>query len=159
MSENKKAENAITETTEEDHNVIESEVDIRSTMEKLEKEKPETFTEIMAMMGSGPMPNPLHQKMNEGHITQVLDLAANHDERQYDLHKSSQANRANDNIADRRYTFAAFFILFLLIVVVLALFKDDPETLIPVMTGLGGLIGGFLGGWGFGRTRSNNAGS
>lgn len=159
MSEHKITENAITEIAEEDQNVTEGEAAIQSALEKLGKEKPETFTEIMAMMGTGPMLNPLHQKMNEGHISQVLDLAANHDERQYNLHKNSQANRANENIADRRYTFGAFFILFLLIVVVLALFKDDPETLIPVMTGLGGLIGGFLGGWGFGRTRSNNANS
>lgn len=156
MSEDKKADNALTEITEEKQNSIESEADIQTVLEKLGKEKPDTVTEIMAMMGTGPMPNPLHQKMNEGHITQVLELAAKHDERQYNLHKDSQSARANDNVADRRYTFATFFILFLLIIAVLVLFKDNAETLVPVMTGIGGLIGGFLGGWGFGRSRSNN---
>ena len=156
MSEDKKAGNTLTEITEEDQDSIESGTDIQLVLEKLSKEKPDSVTEIMAMMGTGPMPNPLHQKMNEGHITQVLELAAKHDERQYNLHKNSQSNRAGENIADRRYTFATFFILFLLIIVVLILFKDNPETLVPVMTGIGGLIGGFLGGWGFGRSRSNN---
>ena len=155
MSEDKKAEDALTEIKEEGQDSTESEVEVQAVFEKLGKEKSSQVTEIMAMMGTGPMPNPLHQKMTEGHITQVLVLAAKHDEREYDLHKNSQSNRANENIADRRYTFATFFILFLLIVVVLTLFKNNPETLIPVMTGIGGLIGGFLGGWGFGRSRYN----
>lgn len=107
MSEDKdkKDEGALTEIGEEDQDIIESGADIQATLEKLGKEKPDTVTEIMAMMGTGPMPNPLHQKMNEGHITQV---------------------------------------------------KDNPETLVPIMTGIGGLIGGFLGGLGFARSRHGN---
>lgn len=73
MSENKITEKAITEIAGEDQNVTEGEAAIQSALEKLGKEKPETFTEIMAMMGTGPMLNPLHQKMNEGHISQVLE--------------------------------------------------------------------------------------
>ncbi|MDE0154147.1 MAG: hypothetical protein OXS28_00840 [Gammaproteobacteria bacterium] len=158
MSEDKdkKDEGALTEIGEENQDIIEPGADIQATLEKLGKEKPDTVTEIMAMMGTGPMPNPLHQKMNEGHITQVLELVADHDERQYNLHKNSQANRANGNIAERRYTFATFIILIILVIVILVLFKDNPETLVPIMTGIGGLIGGFLGGWGFARSRHDN---
>lgn len=72
MSEDKKAGDTLTEITEEDQDSIESGTDIQTVLEKLGKEKPDSVTEIMAMMGTGPMPNPLHQKMNEGHITQVL---------------------------------------------------------------------------------------
>ncbi len=48
------------------------------------------YIEIMAMMGVGSMGNPLHNKMNEEHITQVLDLATKHDEREYNVHMSNQ---------------------------------------------------------------------
>ena len=160
MSEDKKADNTLTEITEEDQDAVESEPDSQTAqiaIEKLSKKSTNNeVTEFMAMMGTGSMPNPLHKKMNEGHITQVLQLAANHDEREYNLHKNSQSNNAKENIANRRYTFAAFVILFILIVVILILFKNSPETLAPVMTGIGGLIGGFLGGWGFSRSRDNN---
>ena len=155
--EDKKDERELIEAGEDGQDTIESDADIQKTLEKLSKEKPDTVTEIMAMMGSGPMPNPLHQKMNEGHITQVLELAANHDKRQYNLHTNSQSNRAKENTAERRYTFATFVILIILIIVVLILFKNNPETLVPIMTGIGGLIGGFLGGWGFARSRYSNA--
>lgn len=155
MSEDKKTEGALTETREEDQGSIESEADIQIALEKLSKEKPNKVTEIMAMMGVGPMPNPLHQKMNEGHMTQVLELAAKHDEREYNLHRNSQSNRANENTAERRYTFATFTILIILVIVILALFKNNPESLVPILTGVGGLIGGFLGGWGFARARHN----
>ena len=45
------------------------------------------------------------------------------------------------------------------IAAILILFRDRPDTLVPVMTGIGGLVGGFLGGWGFGRSRPNHTGT
>ena len=34
---------------------------------------------------------------------------------------------------------------------VLYVFREQPDVLIPLLTGIGGLGGGFLGGWGYGR--------
>ena len=125
-------------------------------LEKLERERPEQLTEIMTMMaGVGPVANPLHKKMTEEHISSVLQLAADHDERQNNLHKSGQTQGADDRKANRRYGFAVFAIVVLVFIAVLYLFKDQSDILIPTITGLGGLVGGFLGGWGYGNRRSD----
>lgn len=127
--------------------------ELRSAVNKLADRKPKEFYEVMAM-GMSSMTNPIHQKMTPEHISQVLDLAAKHDEREYDLHKKSQDNDFADRKADRAYCFGAFAIMFILVVTILWLFKDKTEVLIPSLTGVGGLAGGFLGGWGFGQKRN-----
>ena len=126
--------------------------EVQSAIHKLQRDKPSEVTEVMAMMGMGPMPNPLHQKMNEGHITQVLELAANHDERQYNLSNKAQTDESSESTSVRRYSFAAFFSLLALIIIILFLFSDKPDILIPLLTGIGGGSGGFLAGWGFGKS-------
>lgn len=132
---------------------IQPEVDeVKSAIQKLSRQKPGTVTEIMAMMGVGPVVNPIHHKMNEAHISQVLDLACQHDEREYNLHKTSQENRASQQTSNRRYMFAGFAAVLVLVVIVLILFRDNPDVLIPVLSGIGGLAGGLLGGWGIGRS-------
>jgi hypothetical protein len=107
--------------------------------------------EIMAMQMSS-VGNPLHHKMTPEHISQVLDLAAKHDELQYDLHSKSQDNDFAQGKSNRAYCFAAFVIIMILTGLILFLFKDKPQILTPALTGLGGLLGGFLGGWGVGKT-------
>lgn len=89
--------------------------------------------------------------MEGSHITQLLELAADHDEREFELQKQAQENASTDRIADRRYYFGAFVVVAILFVVLLLLFQDKPDILIPALTGLGGLVSGFLGGWGVGR--------
>jgi uncharacterized membrane protein len=52
---------------------------------------------------------------------------------------------------DKRKHFYSLIMLvavIFLICFVLFLFRDKPEVLIPVLTGLGGLVSGFVGGWG-----------
>lgn len=124
---------------------------LQGAIEKLSEHKPEVASEFMAMMGTGPMTNPLHRKMEGSHITQLLELAADHDEREFELQKQAQENASTDRIADRRYYFGAFVVVAILFVVLLLLFQDKPDILIPALTGLGGLVSGFLGGWGVGR--------
>lgn len=124
---------------------------LQGAIEKLSEQKPEVASEFMAMMGTGPMTNPLHQKMDGSHITQLLELAANHDEREFKLQTQAQENASASRTADRRYYFGAFLIVAVLFVILLFLFQDKPEILIPTLTGLGGLVSGFLGGWGVGR--------
>ncbi|MDY0055121.1 MAG: hypothetical protein RBS46_02380 [Methyloversatilis sp.] len=127
--------------------------ELQSAIEKLSRDKPESFTEIFSMMGVGPMANPLHQKMTESHITQVLDLASKHDEREFQLLTQNQTNEARDNTSSRRYLFAVFAVVSIIIVIVLFLFKDKPDVLIPLLTGLGGLVGGFAGGFGLAKSK------
>lgn len=124
---------------------------LQGAIEKLSEHKPEVASEFMAMMGTGPMTNPLHRKMEGSHITQLLELAADHDEREFELQKQAQENASTDRTADRRYYFGAFVVVAILFVVLLFLFQDKPNILIPALTGLGGLVSGFLGGWGVGR--------
>ena len=53
--------------------------------------------------------------------------------------------------AYRRYLFAGFIVLVILFIALLYFFEDKPDILIPALTGLGGLVSGFLGGFGFGK--------
>lgn len=127
---------------------------VGEVLNKLSKDKPKEVTEMMAMFGAGPVQNPLHEKLTPEHITQVLELAAKHDKREYILHKSSQKNISDQGKSNRRYAFATFIVALLSFAFVVWLFKDQPSTLIPIITGMGGLVGGFLGGWGFGKSHS-----
>jgi len=131
--------------------------EIRSTIDKFSRAEPQMASSLVEMMGMGmmPMSNPLHQKMEGSHITQLLELAAKHDEREYDLRKTSQSDGAEGRRSDRRYYFASFFVVVVLVVVLLVMFKDQPDILIPALTGLGGLISGFIGGWGVGKNAGN----
>jgi hypothetical protein len=91
--------------------------------------------------------------MNEEHITQVLDLAKQHDEREFILHKEGQDNEYKQTTSNRRYIFASFVIIILLILTIMIVFKDKPEVLTPVLSGIGGLLTGALGGYGFGKSK------
>jgi hypothetical protein len=128
---------------------------LKSALEKLSRDKPGSVTEIFSMMGVGPAGNPLHRKMTENHITQVLDLASQHDEREYNLHKAAQEQDAENGKSSRRYVFATFIVVAMLVALILILFKDKPDVLVPILTGFGGLVGGFLGGFGYGQSRSD----
>lgn len=128
--------------------------EIGEAVRKLADKKPTVISEFMGMMG-GSLANPLHQKMDGEHISKLLDLAANHDEREYDLHKTSQKNAADDRKSNRRYFFAGFALIVGLFVFLLYQFSDQPDILIPSLTGLGGLVSGFLGGWGIGRRKDD----
>lgn len=124
---------------------------VQSGLKKIAKEKPETL-EMMSMQ-FGAMGNPLHSKMNEEHVTQVIDLAAKHDERSYELTNTQQKNDYEENKSLRRYYFGGLLVFIILIVIVLFLFKDVPNVLVPILAGVGGLATGLLGGYGFGKRK------
>lgn len=125
---------------------------ISEVLSKISEKRPEKITEMMAMMG-GSMGNPLHNKMNEEHITQVLELAKLHDEREFELHKGVQGNNDRQATSTRRYSFASFIAIIFILLVILILFKDKPDVLIPLLSGVGGLLTGALGGYGFGKSK------
>lgn len=87
--------------------------------------------------------NPLHHKMNEEHISKVLDTSSKHDERQYDLLKRSQEFEHTEIESTRKYTFWSFLICTIILLFILVWFKDKPEILVPILTGLAGLLGGY----------------
>ena len=102
-------------TSENTMDVISPE--LQSAVNKLEEKKPEKLMEFMAM-GMGSVGNPLHHKMTPEHISQVLDLASKHDEREYELQKQSQSDDFSEGKSNRAYGFAVFLIVFILTVIV-----------------------------------------
>ncbi len=124
-------------------------------LKKIAEKKPEKFLEVMAMEMSSQSGSLLHRKMTEKHIDKVLDLAAKHDERDHDVIKRSQENEHVDNKENRRYLFWTFVICVLLTLAILYIFKDKSDVLIPILTGLGGLFGGTLGGYGIGKSKKS----
>lgn len=125
--------------------------DLTSAISKLAKGKPGTVSEFMTMVASGPMMSPLIAKMKDGHITSMLKIVSEHDEREYNLRMKREETDSTQRRQDRWLVFGAFLIVILLTGFVLVLFKDKPDVLIPSLTGLGGIIAGFLGGFGMGR--------
>ena len=129
------------------------EPNVGEVLQKLSADRPAEVREMMAMMGSGPLSNPLHEKLNSEHITQVLELAASHDERQYKLHSQNQKDGKEDRTASRRYSFGGMVLVLAVFLILVATFKDSPNVLIPMITGFGGLVSGFIGGLGLGRSK------
>lgn len=74
----------------------------KSAAEKLARKSPEKLVEMMAMEMSS-VGNPLYHRMTTEHISQVLDLASKHDERQYNLHRRSQENDFAERKSGRAY--------------------------------------------------------
>ena len=105
-------------------------------------EKSESIIEMMVGMGSI-SGNPLHHKMNEKHIDKLIDLASNQFDKSYDLEKRSQEFEHSDIQSTQKYTFWSFSLCIAILIFILIWFKDKPEILVPVLTGLAGLIGGY----------------
>jgi hypothetical protein len=132
--------------------IVTPEDNIDSAVRKLAKKKPEEIMEFMAM-GMGSMANPLHHKMNAEHISKVLNLASDHDEREYNLQVSAQQNEITESKSTKLYAFISFLVVVLLTIFVLYTFQDKPLVLMPVITGLGGITAGFIGGYGLGKQK------
>jgi hypothetical protein len=126
---------------------------LKSALSKLTSEsEPKVLREMMAFM-SGPVGNPLHQKMDSEHITQVLDLAVKHDEREYDLAKSASASESAHRKLTTILSFLAFLVVAVVVILSLYLFQSKPDVLIPVLTGIGGFLSGSAAGFGLGRSK------
>ena len=122
---------------------------------KMSAQNPESFTEFTAMMGFGG--NPLHHKMNETHITKVLDLAIQHDTNEFELKKKQQDIDANSGRMDRNFKLGVFAIFVLLLVFILWVYRNQPTVLIPILSGVGGITAGFLGGLGFSKAKQSES--
>jgi len=124
--------------------------DVTEAIRKLSDKNPEVVEQFIAM-GMGTIGNPLHQKMNEGHISTVLDLAVRHDEREFELAKGHQ----NIQSSNRWFALVVFAILVGTVVLLVFTFKDKPDALIPLITGIFGFGSGFGGGFGYAKSKSS----
>jgi len=142
------------EGDEESADTLEAEAaEVQKAVSKLSQEHPKAVEQFTAMMGMGPLANPLHHKMDGEHIKQMLELAANHDEREYNLHRSTQDKQFESQKADRRVFLTLVIIGAILFCVVLFLFRENPDVLMPVLAGLGGFLTGWAGGYGYSKSK------
>ena len=98
----------------------------------------------LLQMGMGlsatPIAHPLLTKIESQHISQILTITSNHDEREFETNKRSQL-----------FIFLSFLATVGLIVLLILVFQQKPEVITPILTGLAGLGSGFFAGFGFGR--------
>jgi hypothetical protein len=88
------------------------------------------------------MANPLLAKMEPQHITQILTISSDHDEREFKTNQRGQL-----------YIFLSFLLTVGLIVLLIIVFQQKPEVLAPLLAGFTGLGSGFAAGFGVGRRK------
>ena len=93
--------------------------------------------------------------MTDQHVTQALDLVTKHDERQYDLVKSGADSDSKHRTLTTWFGFIGALVFCGLLVFVIMMFKEKPEVLTPILTGMGGLVGGGFAGYGFGKVKQS----
>jgi hypothetical protein len=136
----------------------------RAVRKITEKGPSEISMELTTMMGSvGMMGNPLHQKMNESHIKQMLDLSTQHDTHEYELLKGQQKIESDQqtidskNANEQRYYNTIYFMAFILFLMfILWTFRNQPTVLAPIVSGAGGAVIGFIGGMGWGKSHQSD---
>jgi uncharacterized membrane protein YdfJ with MMPL/SSD domain len=129
--------------------------EVERVLNKISQERGPRVVEEVLAMGMSQVGNPLHQKMTAEHITQVLELAKLHDERQYNLTKQANDNDDQQKTSSRRYFFWSFVVIVALAVLIIIVFRNQPTILMPAITGLGGFVGGIAAGYGIGRQKTN----
>ncbi|UYV12298.1 MAG: hypothetical protein NCW75_13485 [Phycisphaera sp.] len=108
--------------------------------EALENAPPFVRESMMALMASGPLPNPVANQVRPEHIKQSLDLADKQSDRD-----DRQESRS------KLFLLIAFVIVVGLVVFLVIFLKDDPDLLQKVLTYAGTLFAGVAAGFGIGR--------
>ena len=86
----------------------------------------------------------LMKKMTPEHVSEFLDTQ-----------KKTMQNQFKENRENKIFLFSVLTIVLIFIVVLIVLLKDKPEIMEKVLYALGGLITGILGGYGLGKSKSN----
>ncbi len=133
--------------------VSEEIAEVSETLEQLSNDEPEVISQFMTMARMGSMPNPLHDKLSEEHIGKIVDLAVSHDKNQFEIYKDGQENEFQERKTDKKYQAFYFLAVIASFFAIIIIFKDQPNILIPILTGFGGLVGGFLAGIGYGKSK------
>jgi len=89
-------------------------------------------------MALGMASNPIHDKINETHITKALELAS-----------TNQANQHSLNIFDRWMHLALVIIVIALGIFLVETFRTQTNILIPMLSAFGGFVAGAAGGVGY----------
>ena len=116
-------------------------IDIQQQAQQALQKMPANFLQMA--FSATPMANPLLTKIEPQHITQILTISADHDEREFKTNQRTQL-----------FIFVGFLVMIGLIGLVIFLFRQKPEVLTPLLTGLGGLGSGLLAGIGMGRRQA-----
>lgn len=95
--------------------------------------------------------NPIHQKVNESHITLVLQAAKEAAANEFRLKKDQQNIDWKQSISDRVFELVVLAAFVGMIVFVIRTFQNQTTILVPILTGVGGLFTGFLAGIGYGK--------
>jgi hypothetical protein len=127
----------------------ESIFDAAQGLNKLSEQRPGTSSDISIALGLGG--NPIHQKVNETHITQAMNLAIQTNQNDFKLKDKQQDIESRQAIIDRCFESIVLIGLIATIVFVVEIFKSQPTILTPILTGIGGLFAGFLAGIGYGK--------
>lgn len=88
---------------------------------------------------SGPIPNPIFNKINEKHIDKILEIA-----------QSEETNSFKDSTISKRYNFAYFIFAILFIMFLIYYLVDrDKSLLLSIIEKALYIMGGFGGGYGY----------
>jgi len=109
---------------------------------------PEQIQQVMAYQG--PASNPILSKVNEQHISEAIEFAKTTEEHHFQLAKREQDTERSN----RWFGLAAFLVAATLLIALVWLLKDKPDVLLPTLSGIAGLLAGLLGGYGWGRSRT-----
>ena len=99
-------------------------------------------------------PNPIHDKLEPEHITKALDLAGQAQSNQAQINQNQYEFAKSELEHDKRRLTMGVIVLVILLLFVLSLvllLKESPELLVPLLSAVGGLMMGVLGGWGLAR--------
>jgi hypothetical protein len=125
---------------------------VQAAMRKVVDRDPGAFVEFNTMMGSM-AGHPLHHKMDGQHITKVLELASEHEKNEFTLKSKQQDIEAERGKWDH-VQHLIFFVIFVgLIIFILWEFKSQPAVLVPILSGVGGTVAGFMAGLGYARSK------
>ena len=77
---------------------------------------------------------------------------------EFEIYKTEQKN-SNTQEHFERAAHLIFFLVFVgLVVFILWTFKDKPAVLVPILTGVGGIVAGFMGGLGYANRKKRGGG-
>ena len=124
-----------------------TEYDEASAASELPEEIPQEVRHVMrqslTMMGmTGPAESSVAKKITEEHITKMLALEEKGMETQY-----------KENNSNRVFIIVIAVLLIGLVVTILVLFRDKPDMVEKILYAVGGLVAGFGGGYGYGKSK------
>lgn len=118
-------------------------------LRKINESDPSAAFGISMALGS-PV-NPIHQKVTENHITQLLETAKAESDYEFRLREGEQQIGWRQARLDRGFEVVILIAVVGTIVFVVRTFQSQPTIMAPILTGIGGLFTGFLAGIGYGK--------